>query len=107
MAEIPTRYLVHTVTVSPLLGTTAYGPQHGTPVDRKAMVDEKRTLVRDQDGQEVVSEATIYLRRQFLGDFPPNSRVTLPSGRTSTVITCADRSDGGLGSWQHLEVKLL
>lgn len=112
MAEIPTRYLVHTVTVEPYTGSGAYGPQYGAPVVRACMVDEKRKLVRASngsgqgDGDEIVSEATIYLRRAYLADFPPETRVTLPTGRVSTVITTADRSDGDLGTWQHLEVSL-
>ena len=99
-------YLVHQVTVEPYTGSGAYGPQYGAPVVRACMVDEKRKLVRAGNGDEVVSEASIYLRRAFLADFKPESKVTLPSGRSSTVITCADRSDGGRGAWQHLEVTL-
>lgn len=106
MAEIPGRLLVHRVTVKPFEATTAYGPRYETARERRAMVDETRKLVRGSDGAEVVSEATVFLRRQYLVDFPPESLVTLPSGRTATVITAADRSDGGLGAWQHLEVTL-
>jgi hypothetical protein len=104
MAEIPTRYLVHQVTVEPYTGTGSYGDVYDTPRTRACLVDEKRQLVRNTDGDEVISEATLYLRRTHLQDFEPGSRVTLPTGRRSTVIVAADRSDGGLGAWQHLEV---
>lgn len=106
MAEIPLRYLVHEVTVETFQGSTAYGPQHAAPATRQALVDEKRQLVRDGNGQEVVSETRLFLRRVHAADFAPESRVLLPSGRTSTVISVADRSDGGLGAWQHAEVTL-
>lgn len=104
MAEIPTLYLVHQVTVEPYTGTGAYGDVYDTPRTRACLVDEKRQLARNSDGDEVISEATLYLRRAHVPDFAPGSLVTLPTGRTATVITAADRSDGGLGAWQHLEV---
>jgi hypothetical protein len=106
MAEIPARYLVHTVAVQPYTGDTAYGPTHATTRDHRAFVDEERKLVRSSYGSEVVSEAALYLRRAAAPDFPLNTLVTLPSGRVATVLAVSDRSDGGQGSWQHLQVDL-
>lgn len=106
MAEIPARYLVHEVQVKTFTGTGAYGAVHADPVTRACFVDEKRRLVRGSDGDEVVSEATLFARRAHLADFREHSLVTLPTGRVATVITVADRNDGGMGAWQHVEVTL-
>lgn len=105
MAEIPARYLVHTVTIEPYAGSGAYGDNYGAPVSVACMLDDKRQLVRAGDGQEVVSETTLYARLAHAADFPPGSKVTLPS-RKAIVIKTAERRDGGLGAWEHLEATL-
>ncbi len=107
MAELPEAYLVHVVEAATRTGNGAYGPVHADPVPIRCVVDERRKLVRAADGNEVVSEATLYTLRQHLHIFEPESLVTLPTGRTASVISVADRSDGGqFGVWQHLEVTL-
>jgi len=106
MAEIPTFMLPHRVTVQPYEGSGAMGDVFGTGIpDVPCMLDDTRKLVRDPEGVEVVSETTLVTRRQYAGKFEPGSRVTLPR-RTATVISCAERTDGGMGGWQHLEVVL-
>lgn len=106
MAEIPAFLLRHTVDVDPFLGTGATGDLYAPTVPAvRCFRDDKRQLVRNNEGVEVVSETTLYLRLKHEDDFPPSSRVTLPK-RVATVISCTPRDDGGLGAWQHLEVAL-
>jgi hypothetical protein len=106
MAEIPTKFLVHTVDVDPYAGSGAYGDEYSPTVTGvQCFRDDKRKLVRSADGEQVVSETTLYMRLAHAASFPPGSRVQLPH-RVATVITCAERTDGGLGAWQHLEVTL-
>lgn len=106
MAEIPAEFLVHRVAVEPYAGSGAYGNQYlPTAGDVACLLDDKRQLVRSSDGSEVVSETTLITRLAQAANFRPNSRVSLPH-RTATVITVAERSDAGLGAWQHLEVTL-
>lgn len=106
MAEIPGRLLVHRVTVETHQGTSGVGDLYAEPVTRRVFVDETRKLVRVAGGSEVTSEATLYGRRSDADAFTEQSRVTLPSGQIMTVLTTSDRSDGGLGAWQHIEVNL-
>lgn len=105
MAEIPRFLLRHTVTVEPRTGSGAYGDTYGDAVPVRCFRDEKRRLVRSLDGNQVVSETTLYCRLTHDTDFPADSRVTW-DGRTSYVITAARHDDADLGAWQHLEVNL-
>ncbi|MEE2041279.1 hypothetical protein Q8791_29045 [Nocardiopsis sp. CT-R113] len=106
MAEIPAVLLRHRVDVEPYLGSGAHGDAYGPPVRVRAQVDEKRRLVRDKSGAEVVSEATLRGRLATESHYPPGSRVTLPTGRVTWVISAHRHDDAGLGGWQHTEVVL-
>ncbi|VXB82020.1 hypothetical protein [Aeromicrobium sp. 9AM] len=104
MADIPGYLLVHTVSVETWEGTGAYGDTYAAPVDVPCFVDDARKIVRNPDGDEVVSESTVI---GFLSDAPKfveKTKVILPGGRPSIVILKKDRDDGGLGAPQHVEV---
>ncbi len=103
---IPSFLLRHQVTVEPYLGDSGYGPQYDTPVTVRCFLEEKNRLVRAPDGREVTSSSTVYCRPDAV-DAPPESRVTLPDGRTTHVIDQARHDGGGLPTPDHLEVSLL
>lgn len=90
------------VTVSTYTGEGAYGPVVGDPVEVFCNIDETRRLVRDANGDEAVSEATLILHPRTrtvpsvehiqttidpLVVFTPESPVTI-RGRTTKVISC-------------------
>lgn len=104
MGAIPAVLLRHQVTIEPLTGEGPFGPVHGAATTVRAFVDQRRRLVRAATGSEVVSETTVYLPPGTT--CPAGSRVTLPSGHTSTVITASVRDGGGLPTPDHLEVAL-
>lgn len=108
MADLPGWLLRHKITVEPLLGDGPYGEQYGPPVEVPCFLDRKRRLVRNANGDEVVSETTVYCPLDAEGSFPTDSRVTLPgpSGTVAYVISTQPHDDGGLGAWQHLEVTM-
>ena len=98
----------HKITVEPLLGDGPYGEMYGPPAVVPCFLDRGRRLVRNANGDEVVSEVTAYCPLSAEESFPTDSRVTLP-GTTETVayvIAAHPRDDGGLGAWQHLEVTM-
>lgn len=100
--DLPELLLVHTVTVEPWSGSGAYGDIWGTPFTMACFVEDKRRLVRDADGSEVISETTVYANR---GPTIPNrSRITLPSGRQPLVIVVSDHDGGTLPVPSHLEI---
>lgn len=103
MADIPLVLLPHTVTVETLTGQGAYGPIYDDAADVRVKVDDRIRLVRNLEGEQVVSSATVYARLSESHRFTPGSRVVI-RGELTDVITVARHDDGGLGAWQHVEV---
>ena len=102
------------VQVASYSGEGAYGPVYVAAVRVWCNVDATRRLVRDANGDEAVSEATLQLHPQTrtvpddpaaqagvvdpLAVFTPESQVTLPDGRTTKVMTAkADTMRGRPG----------
>lgn len=100
---IPAHLLVHTLSLEPYAGSGAYGDQYGAAVSVPCYYEGKRRLVRDGNGDEVVSEATAWVQPGV--DVPDGSRVTV-LGRTTHVITVSVLDDGGLTGLAHQEVAL-
>lgn len=94
----------HEVTVEAYQGDGAYGPVYAAPATVRCFVDDKRRLVRTAEGDEAVSETTLYVG-DLTADIPPESRVTV-NGRTTTVLTVSRLDGAGLPTPDHLEVAL-
>ncbi len=103
-------WLRHTVTVATYEGEGAYGPVWGDPATVQCWVDENRRSVRTAEGDEVVSEATIFAELSAADVFAPESRVTLWEGltgqRTAQVIAVKRRDSAGIGLPDHVEVSV-
>lgn len=90
--RVPDRYFPHRnlIAYKPKAGSGAYGPVTAAlVVAERGIISEKRKLVRDQDGNEAVSEAQVAL--DFPDhDVPLGSLVTIwygtPRARESKVI---------------------
>lgn len=98
----------HEVSVQRWLGTSAYGDVYDPATLHMGAVDEKRRLVRDKTGAEVVSETTVRFPATTAA-VPPGSLVTLPAaygGRTSVVIAASRHDGGGQPTPDHLELAL-
>jgi len=105
MADELADWFVHSVTVTPLLGSGAYGPSYGPDAVISGFLDDKRQLVRDASGTEVVSQATLYTALEHADTLAPGSRVDL-GHRSAEVIGVARRDAPGLDLPEHLEVVL-
>ena len=80
-------WLTDTVTVASIAGIGFDGIETSSNVTvSNVMVDEESRLVRNSDGNEVVSSTTVYVATESADPFTLHSKVTLPSGRVSTVI---------------------
>ena len=101
--KIPGWMLRHEVTIEPYLGQSATGPRYGPPVPVRCFVDESRRLVRNEAGEQVVSESTVFCRLGTTA--PPKSRVNV-RGREAFVITAKQRDASGLPTPDHLELAL-
>jgi hypothetical protein len=89
-----------TVTVTPYSGEGAYGPVYGDPVEVDCRVTYERKLVRNAEGDETVSEMTLYILPTVGGTatvdlFQPESPVT-HLGRQGRVIGVAPHRGMGL-----------
>lgn len=91
------------VQVEPYEGQTASGPKYGAAVTEQAVIDRKRRHVAGEHGATVLSEAMLIARID--ANFPDGSRVTLPDGAKTYVITVATFDDHGQEALPaHLEV---
>lgn len=97
---------VHSISVEPYEGSGGYGPTYGDPVTVSCLVEERSRQVRapavNTDGGIVVSSSTAYASLDTVA--PAGSRVTLPSGRVTTVIDAYLHDGGGLPTPDHLEI---
>ncbi|MFD7884094.1 hypothetical protein ACFV3N_16845 [Streptomyces bauhiniae] len=105
MPALPRRFLVHTITVEDYVGQTSKGPRYGPARTVRCLVDEQTRAVRTPGGEQVTSTSTAYAGPEEQSA-PPLSRVTLPSGRVTTVILTKRRDGRGLGTPNHTEIQL-
>lgn len=106
MADVPGFLLPHRVDVEPYEGTAAYGDLYGAKVPGvRCKIEDKRRQVRAANGEEVISETTVYARLSAQDTFKVGSKVQLPT-RVAIVIVCEVFDDGNLGGWQHIAANL-
>lgn len=104
MSRIPGWLLRHRITIDPYLGDSSTGALYGPPQQVRAFVDEQTRVVVSPGGEQVTSSSTAYTAPGTTA--PPLSRVTLPSGRVTTVIAALPRDGGGLPTPDHVEIQL-
>lgn len=96
--------LKDSVSVQSYAGDGAYGPTYSAAVTVPCNVEATRRLVRNADGDEVVSEATIYVHPDDADYFIPESLVTFDA-RDSRVLAVSAKHVRGTTS--HAEVACL
>jgi hypothetical protein len=99
--RIPSFLMRQKVEIKPFLGSGAYGPIYGDPYQIKCRIESKRSLVRDREGNEVVSEARVYFPHNI--SLETESSVTWNS-REYKVINSIPHF--GLNKVSHVEVIL-
>ena len=101
--RVPAVLLRHRVAIEPYAGESAYGPVYGPAVPEvPALVDERPRMVRAADGRQLVASATVITAPDV--ECPAGSRLTLPSGRTTTALAVAHHTAPGLPVPACLEV---
>lgn len=103
MGTIPAFLLQHQILIEPYLGESGNGPVYGPAVQVRCFCDDSRKLVRNELGEQVVSEATAYCPPGTVA--PAKSRVTHDGG-VSFVLVTKNRDGGSLGTPDHVEVVL-
>lgn len=104
MGELDEFY-VHTVTVETMTGSGAYGDVYAAPVEVPCWLEPKRRLVRNKDGQEVLSTSFLSCDVAENPKFTPDSKVT-HDGTTAYVIGVNALTSGELELPDHLEIDL-
>lgn len=105
MADELAAWWVHSITATPVLGEGAYGPIFGDEVTLTGFLDDTRRLVRNADGEEVVSQATFLTDLGNADQLQPGTSVDL-GYRTAEVIGLARRDAPGLDLPVHAEATL-
>jgi hypothetical protein len=84
----------HTVLIAPKTGADRFNkPTYGADVSHRALVADKLQMVRDRNGEEVVSNTEIYLDGPARPELAPESRVTLPTGETPPILSISRYPD--------------
>jgi len=102
--RIPRWLMRHRITVEPYEGESSTGPLYAAPVIIRCFLDEETRAVRSPGGEQTTSTSTAYADLDIAA--PALSRVTLPDGRTTTVIAAKRRDGNGLQTPNHLEIQL-
>lgn len=105
MSDIPGWLLRHEVTVEAWQGEGPDGPAYDAAVTVQCFLDAATRTVRATDGTQVTSSSTAYCRLDTTA--PALSRVTLPDGRTTSVIAALRRDGGAFPVPSHLELQLV
>lgn len=100
--RIPAYALPQSSMVEAFLGNNAYGPTYDTPKQEKCRFEPKNKLVRDREGNELVSNGTVFFFPE--ANVPPESRVTIEE-KQYTVIDSAPQT-GPFGKTHHIEAVL-
>ncbi|WP_432164866.1 hypothetical protein [Streptomyces sp. bgisy031] len=90
--QVPAFLLQHEVKVEPYEGSSSKGDVYGPAAVVRCLIDERTQMVTSPGGEQVTSGSSYITRPNHRP--PPKSRVTLPDGRITKVITIA-RADGG------------
>ena len=100
-------FYIHTVAVETLTGTSGYGEDlFATATDVVGWMEESRRLVRDKDGQQVVSESTFYADPAHAAKFKADSRVTFEGVPSRVIRTSRHTSNTTLDLPDHIVVAL-
>lgn len=93
--------LKDTVVVATYAGEGAYGPVYGAATTVRCNVQAKRRLVRNANGDEVISDTTLQVHPDDAGKFMPESTVTINDAASRVLAT---RSHQFRGSTAFCEV---
>lgn len=101
MGRVPSFLMRHTVTVLDYQGEGGVGPILGPPVEVKCWIDDKRRIVRNASGEQVVAESTFVA--------PPGTAVkagdrVVINGRATEAIAVSVFDSRGLAAPDNVEV---
>lgn len=99
-------FWVHTATIETFTGAGAYGDVFASPVTVSCFVDPSRRLIRNANGEQVVSESTLYTPVTNAALFTNDSRVTV-NGVVARVVKVNTLTSGVLDLPDHTAINLI
>lgn len=99
------RLFTQQVTVETLTAPTSFGEQYAAPVTVTCFINDTRNLIRNGEGEQVVSETTLYAPLSTESTFAEGSRVTV-NGRHARVLKLSRRDSAGPVNAHHVQVAL-
>lgn len=89
-------FFVHTVTAEAYVGTSGKGiVLYEDSVTVPCFLSRKVQFVRNMNGEQVASTASVSCAPSWLNTFPPKSRVTIPGQLEPTTVISRAAPDGG------------
>ena len=110
--KLPKAAQPHTVTIKDYEGDGAYGPTYSDPYEVQGYFQQEREVVKDQDGNEVVSDAQFFTSEDI--EPPPESLIYFPlteeeleKNTKHEVISISTKYNALTGQKSHTEVVLI
>lgn len=88
-------WFVETVQSEPYLGPSGLGERYGQSVTVACWVEDGNHLIRNSEGNEVVSSAMVYADVADAANLTVGSRVTIPGRRGPSQVLTLDRYESG------------
>ena len=102
--KLPKAAQPHTVTIKEYEGDGAYGPTYSDPYEVKGYFQQERKLVKDDEGNEIVSDAQFFTSEDI--EPPPESIITF-NGVENEVISISPKYNALTGQKSHTEVVMV
>lgn len=94
MSTVPRRLLRESVAVQTAGGEGAYGPLLAAAVTVACKASWIRQLVRDANGEEIVSELTLHVHPDDQATFTPGSVITYETYQSTVLTVAPERRPG-------------
>lgn len=100
-------FWVHTITVTPYLGSGANGKKYGPTTDVSCFIDGGVKVASDSDGKLIVANAPVYAPISAASVLTAESKVVMPDGRVVQILAATMHTSGDLDLPDHVEITLV
>ena len=100
--RLPQSIQPNTATIQKYEGDGAYGPTYADPIEVKGYFQQKEKMIRDDEGDEVVSMSQFYTGKDI--DVPKGSILTFNGEHI--VQTTSRKLNALTGQFSHLQIWL-
>ncbi len=102
--RMPKAIQPHKVSIKEYEGDGAYGPVYSDPYNSTGYFQEERKVVKNKEGNEVVSDAQYYTSDDIS---PPTESIITFNGVDHEVLQVAPRDNALTGKTNHVEVVMI